>query len=322
VTTKASTSGDLPLENLYRFFSKIKTGQLARCLEGDTNEKGYYYMAINKRFKYSFALSLQKTSFEAVAHSDGRIYDRMQKMVDLGFNGIELAIRSPREIDAEELKKGLVASGLSVAAIGTGQAYIEEGLSLSHAENDRRTVTIHRLYNHIDLAEKLHTQVIIGLIRGLSSPNQDKLVALDLFSQSIRTCLDYAEKKHVNLVIEPLNRYECALLNTVSDTVDFINKISHPNLKILADTFHMNIEEPSLTESLKLCAPWLVHVHIADSNRWYPGAGHIDFDEIISTLGEIGYTEYISGEMIPKPSEEVAMRNFIRFFKEQNSDSH
>lgn len=85
---------------------------------------------------------------------------------------------------------------------------------------------------------------------------------------------------------------------------------------ILIDTFHMNIEEASIYESIKKSKDYITHVHIADSNRWAPGSGHLDFTRIITTLKEIGYPGYLSAEILPLPDPVSAARLAIEYLKE------
>ena len=99
-----------------------------------------------------------------------------------------------------------------------------------------------------------------------------------------------------------------------------IEKVGKENLGLLLDTFHMNIEEPSVIESIKAARDRLFHFHVADSNRWYPGAGHIDFKSILETLESIGYSRFVSAEILPYPDPDTAaqktissMRSFYTF---------
>jgi 5-keto-L-gluconate epimerase len=93
-----------------------------------------------------------------------------------------------------------------------------------------------------------------------------------------------------------------------------IDKIGKSNLKMLVDTFHMNIEEPNIIESLKRVKDCISHVHFADSNRWAPGCGHINFKEILMALNEFGYQGAISAEILPKPSAAECLRLTIEHY--------
>jgi sugar phosphate isomerase/epimerase len=76
----------------------------------------------------------------------------------------------------------------------------------------------------------------------------------------------------------------------------------------------MNIEEPSIEESIRQCGQHIFHFHVADSNRWYPGAGHLDFQSILAALQASGYQGFVSGEFLPLPNAETAARKTIEFF--------
>lgn len=264
-------------------------------------------LEIRKVFKLSFVISAPSVNTE--------VAKKMRRMRQLGFDGVELAIKQPRDIDASDLKIILKSCGLTVPAIGTGKAWVEEGLSLSHTSKANRESAIKRIKDHIRLASSLETMVIIGLIRGNLSKDIPRQDSLNIFRESLSICLDYAGENGVTLVLEPINRYEVNFLNNVPETVDFIKSMRHPHLKMLADSFHMNIEDKSFRESLHTAAPYLVHVHFADSNRHFPGSGHIDFKEIIDTLGEISYNGFVSGEMLPEPSEIQAMKSLVTFMQ-------
>jgi sugar phosphate isomerase/epimerase len=266
-------------------------------------------------WKLSYAISVQKTKFEAVATSHD-LLKKIEQMKKQGFDGVELAIRDVSRLNYLDLKKALKNTGLEVPAIGTGQIYLEEGLSLSNLNQKIREKTVERLYDHIKLASNLGSIVIIGLVRGNLSKNKN---SNQRFQESLADCLEFAAKKNVVLGIEPLNRYESNFMNTIIESVDFIKKMEemgYSNLKLIADSFHMNIEEKDFNESLVKAAPWLAHVHISDSNRCFPGSGHINFQGIIKTLKSLNYNGFISGESLPKPTELDAMEGFLKYMRE------
>jgi len=111
----------------------------------------------------------------------------------------------------------------------------------------------------------------------------------------------YAAQRGVELVLEPINRYETNFLNTVAETLAFLDEVAAPNVGLLFDTFHANIEEPSLAGSLRAAGQHLKHVHTADSNRWAPGSGHLDFAAVVATLRQSGYDGWLSAEILPLP---------------------
>ncbi|MGQ9472573.1 MAG: 5-keto-L-gluconate epimerase [Candidatus Caldatribacteriaceae bacterium] len=263
--------------------------------------------------KLSFAVSLQKTRFGAIAFGDSfaQIVLELQK---LGYQGIELAIRNPEEIDQEKSTQTIHEAGLVVPAIGTGQAFLEEGLSLSSLKNEIRQKAVQRIKSHILFAAPLNSLVIIGLIRGnLPKEDKEREKALDCLKESLLECSVFAQKKGVRLVIEPLNRYEVNFLNTVEETLSFVSSLGCPNIGILADSFHMNIEETDLYQSISKTKGFLWHFHIADSNRWAPGFGHTDFIPLFKALRDIQYQGFISAEILQKPNFQEAARQTIQY---------
>ena len=124
--------------------------------------------------------------------------------------------------------------------------------------------------------------------------------------------------------MEPINRYEVNIFNCLKDIADFLlkyeSRIDPKRIGILADTFHMNIEEPVIEDSLKRYSRLIRHIHFADSNRWPPGYGHIDFKSIMKTLKSTGYNGYISFEMLPMPDPETAAREGIGCIKKLSTD--
>ncbi len=249
--------------------------------------------------KLSLVISTSDAAFNALAFK-GELENGMKMAKEIGYNAVEIAIRDPKVIDPEKINSLRNEIGLDISAIGTGQAYLAEKLSLTSEDEKLRLRAIERLKEHIELSSKIGGLVIIGLIRGIVG-NRDKEKVTHVFIESVKEVAEYAKEFGVKLVIEPLNRYESDFLNTADETAQVIKKISMDNLGLLLDTFHMNIEERSIEESIRKHKDILLHFHVADSNRWAPGYGHIDFHSIFKTLFEIGYDGYISVECMPLP---------------------
>jgi sugar phosphate isomerase/epimerase len=129
--------------------------------------------------------------------------------------------------------------------------------------------------------------------------------------EALQECCQAASQQGVRLALEPINRYETTLINSVGEGLELIKSVDADNFGLLLDTFHMNIEEPSLMMSMRACGSRIFHFHVADSNRWYPGGGHLDFAAIIQTLADLGYTGFISGEFMPKPDALTAAQKCI-----------
>lgn len=123
----------------------------------------------------------------------------------------------------------------------------------------------------------------------------------------------YAGARGVRITLEPLNRYETDFIYNADEGMQLVRELGCDNFGLMRDLFHMNIEDASIEQGLRLAGERLWHVHIADSNRGYPGSGHIRFEPVLQTLNEMGYDRYISGEMLPLPDPDTAARETKRF---------
>jgi sugar phosphate isomerase/epimerase len=159
---------------------------------------------------------------------------------------------------------------------------------------------------HVDFAAQVGAAVTIGSLSGKLGERRDqRSKALE----SLAEVCGLALRAGVIVLLEPLNRYECDYLNTQADGMLAASEIGAPNLKLLADTFHMNIEEADIPASLKAAGNLVGHVHLADTNRQAPGHGHLDVAAVLKTLDEMGYRGYLSFEVLPLPTPAQAIRD-------------
>jgi sugar phosphate isomerase/epimerase len=167
----------------------------------------------------------------------------------------------------------------------------------------------------IDLAAFLNAIVNIGRLRGrlawLGPVPDPKKIAIE----RIHTVADYAAQKGVRITLEPINRYETDFLFSAKDSLEFVDQVGCDNVGLMLDLFHMNIEDESIEEGLKMAGERLWHVHIADSNRHYPGSGHLCYKAIFETLNQMKYAGYVSAELLPLPDPDTAAAKTITFLK-------
>lgn len=266
--------------------------------------------------RLAYTISVSPTRFAAVAAAD--IQETIPALAGLGFDGVETAVRDPSQVDVEGLAAAVERSGVAVPAVGTGQAYVEEGLSLTGPDEQARVRAVARLLAQVSVARRLNALLIVGLIHGPIPPDMDRAAAEERLLTGLGTVARAARTAGVRLVIEPINRYETNWLNTVDEVLDLIGRLGEDNVGVLPDTFHMNIEESDITAALRRAGARVWHVHVADSNRRAPGWGHLDFGPVVRTLGEMGYAGFLSAEILPNPGlldaawqTIVAMRPFV-----------
>jgi sugar phosphate isomerase/epimerase len=265
--------------------------------------------------KLSIVLSTQQVQFQAATFK-GDLETNLTRIASLGYDGVELAIRDPKLIDVAALEALANKYTLRVPAIGTGQAWGEEGLSFTDPDPRVREQAIERIKSHIPVASRFGSVIIIGLIRGIIKPGVDSAQAMNWLIKALHECSEAARPHGIRLALEPINRYETTLINNSAQGLELIDQVGTDNFGLLLDTFHMNIEEPAIEESIRQCGERIFHFHVADSNRWYPGAGHLDFKSILTALDSTGYQGWISGEFIPKPDAESAAHKSITFLRQ------
>ena len=163
--------------------------------------------------KLSIVLSTHAAQFQAVAFK-GDFEANVAKIAGWGYDGVELAIRDPRLVDGDELERVVSAHGLVVPAIGTGQAWGEEGLSFTSSDPAVRAAAIERIKSHIPLAARFNAIIILGLIRGITPEGQTHEQSMAYLIEALQECTAAAAPEGVRLALEPLNRYETCLLYT------------------------------------------------------------------------------------------------------------
>lgn len=121
---------------------------------------------------------------------------------------------------------------------------------------------------------------------------EDRRVLLD----ALEELGEHADERGTLVLLEPLNRYEDHMLNRVDQATQLCQSVGRPSIKVMGDLFHMNIEEDDLGETIRRAEGYLAHVHLADSNRLQPGAGHTDFAGAFEALRGVGFDGYMAME--------------------------
>lgn len=238
--------------------------------------------------------------------------ENIKKAAAYGAQSIELHLPDPTSVDVEGLLKTCEETGVTVSAIGTGLATVLRGISLTSDDEEVCQRAISTLYEYIDMAAKLNSVVIMGSIRGRASDPGGYGAYAEKLAKNLRIAADYAAEKQVILVMEIINRYELLFLNNAKQVAGFLKELDRPNVKMHLDTFHMNIEETSMSASILPYKGLIGHVHAADNTRSYPGSGTIDFKEIAVALQAVGYDGAFSMECMATPDEKTSITEGLK----------
>jgi sugar phosphate isomerase/epimerase len=171
-----------------------------------------------------------------------------------------------------------------------------------------------RLQLYINAAKITGGKLIIGCVRG-NIAGQDYNACMDRLALGMKELLRRASDSGITVLLEAINRYENDYLATAAHIVSFIEKYDLKGLKILLDTFHMNIEERSLAEAFRTAAEYLGHIHSSDNSRRVPGSGALPWPEIIRTLKSIGYNDVLSFEVIVDEDEDREAREGLNYLR-------
>ena len=212
----------------------------------------------------------------------------VRQAAELGFDAVELFPPGPDAVDPAELRKLLGDSGLSLAAVGTGAGWVRHKLTLTSPDAAVRERAAAFVRAMIDFAGPLGAPVIVGSMQGRWGDGVAREAALGWLADRVIELGEYAEQFDVPLLYEPLNRYETNLINTLEDGVALANSQGPSNVRLLADLFHMSIEEASLPDAIRAAGTLIGHVHFVDSNRRAAGMGHTDFGPVVAALREVG----------------------------------
>lgn len=225
------------------------------------------------------------------------------------FDGVELNLHFGDKQKLARIKESIESSGLKLASVGTGLLYTRDKLSFTSRDAKERARAVSIVKQLVQFAGSKEASVIIGLVRGPVGMRD----AASYFGNCLGECDSAARHFGTRIAVEAMNRYEASFLNTADEVSTFIEREKLTSTGILLDTFHMNIEEQSIDETVRKYHSKIVHFHIADSNRWPPGYGHLKVEDSLNLLKTLGYRGWVSAETLPKPSRVEAVEATSKF---------
>ena len=263
--------------------------------------------------KAGVTISSPDVTHEALALLSGTFEEKLDKAAEMGYDGIELMVRDPAELDWERIKTAIERSGLEVPQIVTGELYGADGLCLVTSDQDLYRRSRDRTHLVIDMAAYLGAMMNIGRLRGRLEFLGNVEDPWKIVMGRLNEVFGYARDRDVKITMEPINRNGTDFIFSAKDGMDFLSCVEFDNVGLMLDVAHMNIEDDSIPDGLRLAEDYLWHVHITDSNRRYPGSGYLDFDSIFEALWDMNYTGYVSAEILPYPDPDTAAQKTIEF---------
>jgi sugar phosphate isomerase/epimerase len=242
-------------------------------------------------FRYSYVIS---------GRSAEKLSGPVRRLAELGYDAVELEAELPLA-EARRARDLIEGAGLSVSSICPSFTTERD---LAHPEAEVRENALRYLRDVADLAATVGAPVIIAAPTAFlrTRPIASESEEWDLAVESIGAAGEYAASVGVDLTLECWNRYGTFLLNRLEQSARLWPETGLENGGILADTYHMNIEERSLPEAIRAAGSLINHFHLSDSNRSAPGLGHVDFASVLRALLDVGYPGYLTFELDPRAS--------------------
>ena len=229
------------------------------------------------------------------------------KVKAMGFDILEIACENPNLLDIQTIKNVIAENRLSAIICGVFGA----DRNICSFDPEVRENARKYILWLIDSAAHLGSEVICGPMYSavgkdhLEDSNSRKK-EWDLAVSEIREMADYAAGKGIKLALEPLNRFETDMINTVSQGIMFIHDVGRENIGFHLDTFHMHLEEKSSPEAIRLAGDKIFHFHACENDRGVPGTGQVHWQEIAPALKSTNYQGPVVIESFTSQVKEIA----------------
>jgi D-psicose/D-tagatose/L-ribulose 3-epimerase len=247
------------------------------------------------------------STFIWVSPFSNRCLELLRKIRAIGFDTVEICIEDPATIDPAAIRPILEETGLAVLTCGV----FGPERDISSDDPAIRQHGMDYLFRAIDLSQDLGSRVLagpmysaVGKTRLLDNAEREKQKALAV--TGVQRAADHARPVGVRLAVEPLNRFETDLLNTVDQSLEFLQMVDRPEVGLLLDTFHMNIEERNLPDALRRAGDRIFHFHACANDRGTPGRDHLPWPMIVAALRDAHYAGDVVIEAFNPGIREIA----------------
>ena len=245
--------------------------------------------------------------------------EKLRKLEAFGFEGVELAgARLNDEAGLAERRSALKDSPVKASSICGGFE-----AEMVHPDPKRRSACADILKRYLDIAAELGAVGPISVpifnrndrIPDLSPWKTQHEAEIELLKCVLEDLARHAEGAGVSLLLEPLNRYESNALKDVEEAAELCREVGGSGVRVMADFFHMHIEQPDTPESFAAIGDVLGHVHLADNTRKEPGSGDISFTAGFKVLKEVGFQGYMAFECGLTDKSEIALPKSVEYLK-------
>jgi D-psicose/D-tagatose/L-ribulose 3-epimerase len=236
-----------------------------------------------------------------------RVAEIAPRVAGWGFDLLELPVEEPGQWDPGAVAELLAHHGLGASVC----AVMPPGRELVATDPETVARTQAYLRTCVDAAARVGSRVVAGPMyasvgRCWRMDADERARALRELREALAPVCEHAGERGVRLAVEPLNRYETSLLNTVEQTLEAIDGLPPASCGILADVYHLNIEERDPAAALRAAGDRLAHVHACANDRGVPGRDHLDWPAIAAALRETGYAGAVSIESFTAHNESIA----------------
>ncbi|WP_408898289.1 sugar phosphate isomerase/epimerase family protein [Nocardioides sp. R1-1] len=240
--------------------------------------------------------------------TDARLPELLRHVAELGFDAVELPLESPGDLDGPATAAALAATGLTPYVVGA----MAPGRDLVAAPAATVSATQDYLRACVDFAAAIGAGSVCGPFYAATgrtwrmTPAQ-RAEAYDEWRGHLAPVVDHAAARGVRIGIEPLNRYETSLVNTVDQALEALGPLLGPHLGLALDTYHLNIEERSSADAVRRAGRSLLHLQVCGSDRGAPGGDQTDWPALLAALDEVGYEGPLTIESFTPDNAAIAV---------------
>jgi sugar phosphate isomerase/epimerase len=229
------------------------------------------------------------------------LVEKFRAAAQFGYAGVELTawgFPGPMPDFASDIRAAIETSGVPVSSLCTMGS--DDFVHPDPAERKKRLAALIRM---LELADGVGARGVVALpirppthLPDLSPVASERQLIAQVAVAVLKAAVESTPGGRAAIFLEPLNRYEAYYLRTLADAASLCTEAGHPRIQIMADMFHMSIEEADIAASLRAAAGRVGHLHLADSNRLLPGHGHTDFVNAFAALKEINFEGWLALE--------------------------